>query len=353
MAQQNAGSVKKDQTLDKNVEKLDKKVEALDKNFAKKLEDLDKKFAGELSGLNNKVSNLNWLYSLIPLLAASLGLHIFQLIQSKNKFNNMSAHDPKTPLVVDFSSDAKNSFENIVRHIMEELKANRSTIETILKDFQANRSNMELGLLKLLENQNLAINELARTNQQLQEIGQTIAQVQKEIKNTNKEQVTLKESTKDTKPGQSEEVGTHPEQTIEKSPESESPSTPIATDKNEQQLIEDYNNNDIKGSYGELIEVSVLIDSIKSIRGGSGEKPILTKQSPSKYWIIRDKYLVPKYDKLDNSAMGSVVRYLFDCLGYQQEVSNANQFTLKRTGKVQKVGDSWELVEKGVLDYNR
>jgi hypothetical protein len=126
----------------------------------------------------------------------------------------------------------------------------------------------------------------------------------------------------------------------------------IATDKNEQQLIKDYNKNDIKGRYGELIEVSSVSGSIESSRGGSGDKPILTKQSPSKYWIIQDKYLVPQYFALDKNAMASV-QNLFDCPGYQQEVSGAKDFTLQRTGKVQKVGDSWELVEKGVLDYNK
>jgi hypothetical protein len=89
---------------------------------------------------------------------------------------------------------------------------------------------------------------------------------------------------------------------------------------------------------------------MKSIRGGSGEKPILIEQSPSKYWIILDKYLVPQYSALDNSAMASVQK-LFDCDGLEKEVSKANEFTLQRTGKVKKTADGWELVEKGVLDY--
>ena len=340
MAQKNAESVKNDQTLDKKVEQLDKKVEALDKNFAKKLEDLDKKFAGELSGLNNKVSNLNWLYLLIIPLLGSLGLHIFQLIQSRGKSNIMDENPPKTPLVLELSDDVKNDLKNFIKDIFKEFQANRLSTERILQ--------------ALLENQNSAIIERDRTNQQLEKkiekIGQTLAQLQEEIKKINEKQVTPEKPTKDIKRYEIQEIVIPQPPPITE--DFESHLYTIATDKNEQQLIEDYNNDDIKGRYGELIEVSAGISSIELSRGGGGEKPILTKQSPSKYWIIRDKYLVPQYLALHKGDMASV-QELFDCPGYQQEVSGAKDFTLQRTGKVQKVGDSWELLEKGVLDYNR
>ena len=341
MAQKNAESVKNDQTLDKKVEQLDKKVEALAKDFAKKVEDLDKKFAGELSGLNNKISNLNWLYLLLIPLLGSLGLHVFQLIQSRGKSNIMDENSPKTPLVLEFSDDVKNDLKNFVKDICKEFQANRLSTERILQ--------------ALLENQNSAIIERDRTNQQLEkkieEIGRTLAQLQEEIKKINEKQVTPEQPTKDIQRyGIQEEVG------IPEWPEVEVgiPEWPpvYPKDKNEQQLIEDYNKNNIKGRYGQLTEVSAVSGSIESTRGGSGDKPILTEQSPSKYWIIQDKYLVPQYLALDKSAMASV-QNLFDCPGYQQGVSMAKDFTLQRTGKVQKVGDSWELVEKGVLDYNR
>ena len=235
-------------------------------------------------------------------------------------------------------------------YLLKRKKANTDTdINTYSEKESPKLSPHERDMLPVLETENKQLrSELSQSKQQIRELeSEKTALIQKNSlrESSNKDIQKYQESltVRQIDPNPKPPLDPYPIDLVFELP-------PTDLDKNEQKLIEDYNNNEIKGRYGELIGVSPVSNFIELSRGG--EKPILTKQSPSKYWIIRDKYLVPQYSALDTSAMASV-QILFDCPGYQQEVSGAKEFTLQRTGKVQKVGDSWELGEKGVLDYSK
>ncbi|GBF78796.1 hypothetical protein [Aphanothece sacrum] len=128
----------------------------------------------------------------------------------------------------------------------------------------------------------------------------------------------------------------------------------ISADKNQEKLVEIYNNNKLKDTYKELISVSMEPNSIETSRTGSGKKPILTEQSPSKYCIVSingDLYLVPKKDALNTNDMTSV-QVLFECEGYKKDVSNPKNFQLVKPGKVSEGNGHWVLEERGVLTHS-
>jgi hypothetical protein len=132
------------------------------------------------------------------------------------------------------------------------------------------------------------------------------------------------------------------------------PPVPIPNDQNQQELVVIYNDNKLQSKYENLIAVSTEPTSIETSRTGSGKKPILTQQSPSKYWIVSisgNLYLVPKEDALNTNDMTSV-EVLFECVGYKKDVSNPKDFQLVKAGKVSGGNEQWVLEEAGVLKYS-
>ena len=125
----------------------------------------------------------------------------------------------------------------------------------------------------------------------------------------------------------------------------------------EQQLVNAYNDaskykSDL--SYN-ITVVSATDESIEARRIDTSKPLVLERVGRRKgnYWIINiedNNYLVPKVDIRINSHSLTTVEALFKCAGSQS--GESRDFQLVKPGKISSnMGDRWELVERGVLDF--
>ncbi|MTJ49509.1 hypothetical protein [Dolichospermum sp. UHCC 0259] len=86
---------------------------------------------------------------------------------------------------------------------------------------------------------------------------------------------------------------------------------------------------------------------------GKKIQPILESDSRGNYWIItegNDEYLVPKANiKINEHNYLATISTFFNCLGYNSNSSNT--FTLVKPAKVYKIGEQWELIKIGELQF--
>ena len=104
-----------------------------------------------------------------------------------------------------------------------------------------------------------------------------------------------------------------------------------------------------------IIEVEESEITIYQRRTASNVSPVLIKSKRNKgiYWIIEIQetlYLVPKAKLKVNEFVLITIEYLFDCQNYQE--GDSENFTLDKPAEVvSSGGESWELKEKGILQF--
>ncbi|MBD2199435.1 MULTISPECIES: hypothetical protein [Calothrix] len=120
------------------------------------------------------------------------------------------------------------------------------------------------------------------------------------------------------------------------------------------ELITIYNQN--RNSLSKYsTEVSETEESINQRRLGSHQAAILEKVSKGKgsYWIINKEgldYLVPKGSIKINEFNYKTVESLFDCQGYQPNISS--DFVLLKPAQVTSISQQmWQIVDYGVLRF--
>ncbi len=124
-------------------------------------------------------------------------------------------------------------------------------------------------------------------------------------------------------------------------------------------LIEDFNQNPVKISSHIEIEVSLDKEMYEKLRKDSSLMPILKNSNNSNennYLICRlpNKadyyYLIPKLNQFSIYQEHNKAKHLFQYIGYTEE-KQRSKFVLDKPGKVIKVGQDWQLIEKGVLNF--
>jgi hypothetical protein len=331
------------------IDSLNKSVKGLEGNIKTLTETT-------LLGIDNKINNLNWLNWLwIPLLF-SLALQIWtKLSEIKNSKVNMSETnnspynltEPRKPEQIQISISPE--FKKDLQELKQELKTD---LQSLAAPFE-----------KILESLNQLINVIEKNIEREQGKATSSPEIQQL---QNESFIRLIDEKIESKFNQVESriiekineliaitPPPPPNPIIEPTPEPTPPETiPQVDDTTELELIQAYRNGTILTEYPNLEKVSVDDKMVEDIRGGSANKIILTKQDSSRYWIISNKYLVPQHNNLNNMVMPTVQK-LFDCPDYESSKSNPNSFTLVKTAKVTRLGaDSWQLEEKGFLDYS-
>lgn len=116
------------------------------------------------------------------------------------------------------------------------------------------------------------------------------------------------------------------------------------------ELVSVYNIN-ARSLLNQATTVSESEYTTEQRRLGRNVQPILESDSRGNYWIIGEgniKYLVPKANMRINEHSYLTISTLFNCSGYNP---NSINFKLIRPAKVSSIGDKWELIEVGELEF--
>lgn len=116
-------------------------------------------------------------------------------------------------------------------------------------------------------------------------------------------------------------------------------------------IVNIYNQNPV--NLPSDIEVSEIKETIENRRLGHSQQPVLQKvrRNQGNYLIInvyRTDLLVPKINLKVTEYVFSTLNILFDCDNYSDDYT---KFTLIKPAEVTKLGENWELKEKGKLEF--
>ncbi|MDJ0662346.1 MAG: hypothetical protein QNJ42_23095 [Crocosphaera sp.] len=134
--------------------------------------------------------------------------------------------------------------------------------------------------------------------------------------------------------------------------------TPIKTSSDrelswqEHQLIEKYNKK--KESLVDCITVSETKQSTEDRRLGKSQTVILEENRRGNYWIVEQEgmtYLIPSDNLRLNEYNYKTVEAVFECRGYQINISS--NFKLKQPAIVKQTTDgmNWQLKKPGILEF--
>lgn len=100
------------------------------------------------------------------------------------------------------------------------------------------------------------------------------------------------------------------------------------------------------------ITVAESDHTVEQRRIGKKVAPILEKNQLGNYWIVREgnyEYLVPKGNIKINEYNYETISSCFECIGYHP--SSSSSFTLLKPATVSSIGQHWQLVEPGKLQF--
>lgn len=100
------------------------------------------------------------------------------------------------------------------------------------------------------------------------------------------------------------------------------------------------------------ITVAESDDTIEQRRIGRTIAPILEEKQLGNYWIIQEgnyEYLLPKGNIKINEYNYETISNCFECLGYNPSYSTS--FTLLKPATVSSIGQNWQLIEPGKLQF--
>ncbi|PPJ62906.1 hypothetical protein [Cuspidothrix issatschenkoi] len=112
-------------------------------------------------------------------------------------------------------------------------------------------------------------------------------------------------------------------------------------------LVKDY--NQLK-DFDYKIEVSETAESKSQRRDSSQSLPIFEVKVRGDYWVINQKYLVPRRKRFDTYSY-ETLSTLFECRKYNQSFSG--NFILIKPGKVNSLNNQeiWQLEERGIIEF--
>ncbi|MEA5577357.1 hypothetical protein [Anabaena sp. UHCC 0451] len=119
----------------------------------------------------------------------------------------------------------------------------------------------------------------------------------------------------------------------------------------ESQIVAVYNNNP-RSLSANSITVAESDHTVEQRRIGKKVAPILEENQLGNYWIVREgnyEYLVPKGNIKINEYNYETISNCFECLGYNP--SSSSSFTLLKPATVSSIGQHWQLIEPGKLQF--
>jgi hypothetical protein len=114
------------------------------------------------------------------------------------------------------------------------------------------------------------------------------------------------------------------------------------------QFVEYYNQ---KAEIQEKIEISETAESKSQRMDSFQSSPIFERKNRGDYWLINNRYLVPKHNHKINPHSYQTFSTLFECKNYDQ--SGKDNFILIKPGKVNCLNNQeiWQLEERGVIEF--
>jgi hypothetical protein len=125
----------------------------------------------------------------------------------------------------------------------------------------------------------------------------------------------------------------------------------ISISNKESQIVTVYNNQPRSLSTN-AINVAESDHTVEQRRIGRNVAPILEENQLGNYWIIQEgshEYLVPKGNIKINEYNYETISSCFECLGYNPSYSS--NFTLLKPATVSSIGQNWQLIEPGKLQF--
>lgn len=119
----------------------------------------------------------------------------------------------------------------------------------------------------------------------------------------------------------------------------------------ETQIVAVYNNQP-RSLSANAITVAESDYTVEHRRMGRTVAPILEENQLGNYWIIQEgnnEYLVPKGNIKINEYNYETISSCFECLGYNPNYST--NFTLLKPAIVSSIGQNWQLIESGKLQF--
>jgi hypothetical protein len=115
-------------------------------------------------------------------------------------------------------------------------------------------------------------------------------------------------------------------------------------------IVENYN---LEFDFPDKIEVSETEYS-KSQRWSGIETPLVferKKKGRGEYWIIKNKFLVPKYKLKINEHSYKTLSLIFECHNYDNFIYN--NFILMKPAQVAMIdkSDNWQVTEQGIIEF--
>jgi hypothetical protein len=125
----------------------------------------------------------------------------------------------------------------------------------------------------------------------------------------------------------------------------------ISMSNKEIQIVTVYNNRP-RSLSANAITVAENDRTVEQRRIGGSVAPILEENSLGNYWIVQEgnnEYLVPKANIKINEYNYETISSCFECLGYNPSYSS--NFTLLKPATVSSIGQNWQLIELGKLQF--
>ncbi|MDP5337588.1 MAG: hypothetical protein NWQ28_03310, partial [Nodularia sp. (in: cyanobacteria)] len=117
------------------------------------------------------------------------------------------------------------------------------------------------------------------------------------------------------------------------------------------QIVKLYNNQP-RSLSANAITVAETDHTVEQRRMGRTVAPILEENQLGNYWIIQEghkEYLVPKGNIKINEYNYETISSCFECLAYSPKYSS--NFTLLKLATVSSIGQNWQLIQQGELQF--
>ncbi|HBE21494.1 MAG TPA: hypothetical protein DEG17_09600 [Cyanobacteria bacterium UBA11149] len=251
---------------------------------------------------------------------------------------------------------------HLLQQDTEERRQLRLVLENLLKVMlQLQPSTLEREPEKPKQEQSSLESQIEKLQHELAKTNQEKVQLQSEINNLQTRLTSLEVDSRKFLPSSSQNItqpktDTTPGGQYAKRTDIEASNldTNIILNSEETNLVKLYEKQRNQLS-GYTTEVSETEESIGERLSGNNQAAVLEQSRKGNYWIINGKehkYLVPQKDNLKiNTFNYETVEALFECRGYEANISS--DFKLIKPGKVRltSTGDKWQLIERGVLQF--
>ncbi len=309
--------------------------EQLEKFLVLRLGNLDQQFK-EIDNLIQKTENISINNNIInpdsPIIANSTAENQDEILISKSALDNIYN---RLNLTVTITSCGFIILAGLFAWLMYRL----NLVETRLKSSNSSKNETQLGNIK-----NYIESEFTQIEQYLQSLDTRFKNL--EISSQNYSSPNYKGENNQSYTSQSNTATNHPQPKVVNISHSQS-----STSNKETQIVTLYNNQP-RSLSANAITVAETDHTVEQRRMGRTVAPILEENQLGNYWIIQEghnEYLVPKGSIKINEYNYETISSCFECLAYNPNYSS--NFILLKLAIVSSIGQNWQLIEPGELQF--